>query len=318
MEALIGFPFMYAVLNPATIALVNTLFRLANVIILLPFTGALEKLVIALIPEGEHEEDTDLLPMFELETRLLPYPALALEQVKRAVSDMASSTADSVKEAFAYFENPSEETLKRVNQLENLADRYESAIGAYLSELNQSDLDIKQHEEVFRYLHALNDIEQISDYAKHVTFVISDGHEKKAYSDEVSAELSVIRDAVEELTQKSMGLLTEEERSYNENILSLAVVIIGLCHQVETLQTQRVQNGECTVEQAANINELISDFGRITTQCSRAAIESSGINASEIRARSLELRKQDLTSLDLRNSRAASAVAEYRQKYRIG
>lgn len=63
-------------MTPVAIALLNTVFRLATVIVLFPFIPKIEKLVCWLVKDNkedlEDEADFDLL-----EERLLNYPALA-------------------------------------------------------------------------------------------------------------------------------------------------------------------------------------------------------------------------------------------------
>ena len=63
LNAIIGFGFMNATMTMVTIALTNSLFRLVTVVILSPFTAALEKLVCRMFPEGaEAAAEADRAP----------------------------------------------------------------------------------------------------------------------------------------------------------------------------------------------------------------------------------------------------------------
>jgi phosphate:Na+ symporter len=66
-------------MTTVSIALMNTLFRLATVIVLAPLIGVLEKCVCLLIPENP-ESIREEQEMDRLEERFLLHPALALEQ----------------------------------------------------------------------------------------------------------------------------------------------------------------------------------------------------------------------------------------------
>ena len=72
------------IMTPVSIAFLNTIFRVATVVVLFPFISKLEKLVCYLVKDSaeelEDEADFDLL-----EERLLNYPALAIGQCHRAM-----------------------------------------------------------------------------------------------------------------------------------------------------------------------------------------------------------------------------------------
>ena len=84
-NAFVHFTFTDMVMTPVSIALLNTVFRVATVVVLFPFIPKLEKLVCILVKDSaeelEDEADFDLL-----EERLLNYPALAIAQCHRAMA----------------------------------------------------------------------------------------------------------------------------------------------------------------------------------------------------------------------------------------
>ena len=95
VNAFVHFSFMQMEMSMVTVALTNTLYRLAVVILLAPCIGLLEKLVIALFPESE-EALAEKADMDKLEPRFLDHPTLALAQSKEVIDSMARKTLDSV------------------------------------------------------------------------------------------------------------------------------------------------------------------------------------------------------------------------------
>ncbi|MBO4211327.1 MAG: Na/Pi cotransporter family protein, partial [Oscillospiraceae bacterium] len=91
--------FHYSFLNmtmyPLHIAFVNTVLRFAMVLVLLPFTNLLETLVEILIPGKPAKADP--LTM-RLEERFLTHPALAVEQSRLTINDMAISAKNALEE----------------------------------------------------------------------------------------------------------------------------------------------------------------------------------------------------------------------------
>ena len=86
-NAIIHFTFLDAVMSSVSIALMNTLFRLATVIVLLPCIGLMEHMVELLFPDdGSAAEEQE---MDRLEERFLQHPALSIEQSRLVTNSMA-------------------------------------------------------------------------------------------------------------------------------------------------------------------------------------------------------------------------------------
>ena len=97
-NAIIGFTFMDMTMTMVLVALTNSLYRLAVVILLTPCFGMLETIVCRLFPEGE-EAAAEQADMDRLESRFLDHPALAIEQSREVISSMAHKALESVEGA---------------------------------------------------------------------------------------------------------------------------------------------------------------------------------------------------------------------------
>ena len=99
VNAAVHFSFLETVLSSMHIALLNTLFRLATVVVLTPFIGLLERMVCRLLPNrgpvGPEEED-----FARLESRFIQHPALAIEQSRQAVENMAGEARANLEDAY--------------------------------------------------------------------------------------------------------------------------------------------------------------------------------------------------------------------------
>ena len=95
VNAVIHFPFMTMTMTMFSIALTNTLYRLAVVIVLAPLVGVLEKIVCLMFPESDdalaEKADMDLL-----EERFLEHPALSISQSKMVIDSMATKALEAV------------------------------------------------------------------------------------------------------------------------------------------------------------------------------------------------------------------------------
>ncbi len=110
-------------MSPIKIAMMNSIFRLATIMILLPCINLIEKLVFRLIkddPEDlEEQADFDLL-----EERFLAYPALAIGQSHTAVNGMAKKARKNINRALSLLGDYSQDKYNKVQEKENLIDKY--------------------------------------------------------------------------------------------------------------------------------------------------------------------------------------------------
>ena len=98
LNAFMQFAFMHNTMDMFSIALLNTLFRISTVIVLAPFIGLIEKLMIRLVP-GNPADEENTRDMDRLEERFLAYPTLAVEQTRLTINKMAELTRKSMDKA---------------------------------------------------------------------------------------------------------------------------------------------------------------------------------------------------------------------------
>ena len=87
LNAVIGFSFMTRQMSMVDIALTNTLYRLAVVILLSPCIGILEKMVCTIFPEGE-DAAAERADMDRLEPRFLDHPDCVLDGLVSAEDNL--------------------------------------------------------------------------------------------------------------------------------------------------------------------------------------------------------------------------------------
>ncbi len=263
------FPFMNKVMDPFSLALVNTLLRLAMVVMLLPFTNLLEKLVTILVKEKADETSLTL----RLEDRFIAHPAIAIEQSRLTINDMADCAKDAIGEAFALLVHYSETNYQRVEKLEGDADRYEDALGSYLVKLTGRELTQRQNEDVSKYLHTLTDFERISDHALNIAQSAKEMQDKNiSFSDDAQRELSVVCMAVREIMRLTVQAFTENDLTLAVRVEPLEDLIDELCDKVKMHHIDRLQKGTCTIQQGFVLNDLLISLERVGDHCSNVAV----------------------------------------------
>ena len=312
VNAFVHFSFMQMEMSMVTVALTNTLYRLAVVILLAPCIGLLEKLVIALFPESE-EALAEKADMDKLEPRFLDHPTLALAQSKEVIDSMARKTLDSVEEAVSVRRNYSKEGIKKVDDLEGLLDRYEDKLGSYLFKLTTSDLDEEHSKEVSKNLRVLSDFERISDHARNVGEAVEEIHEKKIeFTDAALRELSTLEEAISEITELTMVAFVNDNYEKALIVDPLEEVIDDLCDEIKANHVERISKQECVYEHGFVFNDLLTDYERIADHCSNIAVdvlesvtEVGGLHAYHLQA---DFRQDEFFR---------EHFAEYKEKYSL-
>lgn len=263
------FSIMEEIQTPASIALVNTLSRLVMIAILAPFTDVLEALVKLLIRGKQAEEDISL----RLEERFLSHPALAVEQSRSAIGEMAVKARQSANEALELIGHFSSKKMQLVTELEEEGDAYEDALGAYLMKLSVKELTPQQGRSASVFLHSLSDFERISDHALNIAESAQEMQDKGiSFSEDASLELDVISDALNEILNLTVDAFVNEDLKLAERVEPLEEVIDDLCDEMKMRHVERLKQGKCTITNGFIFNDLLTNFERISDHCSNIAV----------------------------------------------
>jgi phosphate:Na+ symporter len=302
INAFVHFPFMDMTMTPVAIALLNSVFRIATVVILFPFIKWIEKLVFFLIKDDaedvEDQEDFDLL-----EERFLKYPALAIGQSHTAMNGMARKAKKNIVRAMGLLDSYSEDRYTKVQEKENLIDKYEDKLGTYLMQLTGREMTESQSMHVSILLHSVNDLERLGDHAVNISKSANELYEKKiTYSDDAKYELSVLGDAVREILDLTVKTFTDYDVDTAMMVEPLRELINVLCNELKSRHISRLKNGKCELKQSFSFNNLLTDYERIAAHCSNIAIavlecESDGFDTHEYQKSIREMNNEMYTQV---------------------
>ena len=313
LNAIIHFSFMQMTMTMVLIALTNTLYRLATVILLAPAIPLLEKLVCKMFPDKKEaaEEQAD---MDRLEPRLLDHPAMSLNQTRMVINNMAAKACESVNAAIRVRREFDKNTVKNVFDLEEVLDRYEDKLGVYLSQITAGTLTETQSKEASEYLRVLSDYERMSDHAKNIAEAAEEIQGKKiAFSEIAESEMAVLENAVIEITELAVDAFIHSDKQLALKVEPLEEVIDDLCDLLKSNHIDRVSRQECTLENGFVFNDLIVDLERIADHCSNVALDVLESKAEVLLAHEYH------RNMDYRqDERFQAYFKEYQEKYTIG
>ena len=311
LDAIIGFPFMNHTMNMVSVAFVNTMYRLATVLLLSPMIGILEKIVCALFPEGA-EAQAEREDMDRLESRFLQHPTLALAQSKTVIDSMAAKVQESVLYAVKV-RRGEENTTDRVFELEEVIDRYEDKLGAYLFSITSRDLNEEQSNEVSKYLRVLSDFERMSDHARNIGEAVDEIKEKKIrFSSEANHDLKVLEDAITDITEMTIKAFMNNDIEAALKVDPLEEVIDDICDELKYNHIDRVSRQVCSLDNGFVFNDLLTDYERISDHCSNVALDVLDSGDEEFLPHEYHM------NMDYRqNELFQKYFKEFKQKYKV-
>ena len=311
LNAFLHFTFLAVTMNAVSIALMNTLFRLATLVVLFPLIGAMEKLVVFLFPDnGQQTEDQD---MDRLEERFLQHPALSIEQSRLVTNSMAERAAGNLLDAIALRTDYSDKGFQSVAETESLIDRYEDKLGTYLMKITSRSLSSAQSEEVSKFLHTISDFERISDHALNISETAKEIHDKEmVFSAAAGRELEVMESALREILAISIAAFTANDVQQAARVEPLEEIIDGLCDEMKSHHVDRLQSGACTLGQGFVFNDLLTNYERVADHCSNIAVA-----IIELESDSFDTHEYLNSVRAMKSHSFARYYEEYQQKYHL-
>ncbi len=272
LNMILHFAFMGVPANAAGIAVVHSLFNIGATILLLPFANGLEKLAVLTVQAGEDERDSEFA---RLDVRFLETPALALEQCRHSVNEMARLAQENVTTALADVLDGNKR--KKVKQTEEKINRYERELTEYLHKISMQNLLPENSDDCNMLLYCIRDFERMSDHACN----IADESAKIAKSGAIwpkktRKELKVYTAEIQNIVSVTVDAFVQRDTDGARAIDSMEERIDALNKKVKKQNLKRAKKEKCSPEIGIFMNELSINFERVADHCENIAISMLG------------------------------------------
>ncbi len=307
VNALIDIPVFDEKLNAVGIAVVHSAFNILATLLFLPFTKQLEKLACLTIRDKADEEAK--MPI--LDKRLLNTPAVAIEECRNVAFKMADLTHKTVLMAIDLVSNYDAKIAAEIVENESTIDIYEDKIGSYILQVASKDLSVNDSKAVSNLLHTIGDLERISDHAVNITEAAEEMHTKKVkFSEAAEKEMAVMTAALREILDMSLKAFLNNDVALAKEVEPLEDVIDGLRTELKSRHVERLKTGKCTIELGFILQDLLTNYERVSDHCSNIAV-----CLIQIKENSLDTHEyiNELKKLD--KSEFMDEFNDYRSKY---
>ncbi len=246
------------------IAVFHSVFNILCTILMLPLSGVLEKIVCRLIPDSKAPDKAK-----ELDERLLGSPALALNQCRCVLDNMALSAMDSLRESLSCVLHYDHHTAETIRSKEDETDHLEDTISTYLIKLCSRQLAEEESVKATEYMKLVGDYERIADHAVNILESAEEMREKGiVFTGQATAEYKTLSSAIEEILCLSYRAFSEEDLVSARKTEPLEQLVDKMKEELRTRHFLRLQKGECSVAAGFVWADLLTNLERVSDHCS--------------------------------------------------
>ena len=271
LEATVAKDFFDNTINPVGIAIGHSIFNIAITLLLMPFSNQLVKLSKKIVKDKEGDfvgsEDGP-----ELDMNLFKIPAVAVEACRGAAVEMARHTEATITDAMNVLRSYDGLLAEKVVEGEQLIDRYEDKLGAYLVKISKSSVTSSDGRKVSKMMHVIGNLERISDHAVNLVESAQELRDKEFhFSSEGAKEIKIICSAVTENIHNAIQAYIDNDLALAHKGEPLEEVVDTIIVELKNRHIERLQAGECTVELGYIFQDILINLERISDHCSNIA-----------------------------------------------
>ena len=271
LDAVFHFPMTNMIIDPFGVAIINTIYNVANTAILMPFEKQLVAMTRKMMPDKP--SDIEEKNVAGLDDILLRTPPVAVAESMNATVRMATKARETVGLATALIDDYSQKDHDVLVKVETKIDRFEDEINSYLVKVSALEMTPQDGQVVTKLFHTVGDFERISDNAAAIGNTLERMHEKRAkFTDETKKELSVICAAINDITDMTLEVFKNDDAQLARKIEPLEQVIDDLATRIKKRHVMRIKKGTCPVDNGISLSDILTNMRRISDYCSNIAV----------------------------------------------
>ena len=259
--------------NGRFVANAHTMIKIAQVIMLFPFTGWLVKMTYLIVP-GE-DQKVGYRESYQLKyigDKVVFNPATAVVEVVKELERMASLAEENLNRAMNALITLDEEDIEEVYEVEKNINFLNHAITDYLVKINQTTLPIEDLNSLGALFHVVYDIERIGDHAENVADAARQRKEEGiSISKEAQKELGDMLEMVNKIIRYAVEMFAKSDETHMQEIVTLEDQVDEKERELQKKHVERLTKGECSPEAGMIFSDIVSGLERVADHATNIA-----------------------------------------------
>lgn len=247
-------------------AMFHTIFNVTTVLIILPLTDLLVRIVSRIIPEPLVNESENAKPHFYfVDEKMLRTPIIAVRQVKLEIEHMAQMAMQNYDRSLHMVTALDFSEKEDFTRVEANLDFLNHELVQYIVRLNTLPIPEADHQYLTNAIRSVSDLERIGDYAENITeYADILVQSKECFSNEAITEIEQMRELVFNVYQLTMKAYMNTDREAYWQAHDFEDKVDDLNDLMETRHIERMAAGKCSAVVGAQYIELASNSERIS------------------------------------------------------
>ena len=250
------------------VANTHTIFKVFQVIILMPFMSWIVKLTYLIVP-GEDNDVEDEYEMKYIGDGDRLSSATAIPQVCSEISHMGEIAIGNLEKALDALLI---KAAKEVFEVEKRIDYMNKEITDYLVKANQISLPVGDRKKLGALFHVVSDIERVGDHAENIAEDVEKLIDMKEDINGMAGnEIRRMQEMTVKILHLSMDMFNLEDDSHLQEILDLENAIDAKERELQNLHVKCLTTGECSAQVGMMFSDLASNLERVADHATNIA-----------------------------------------------
>ena len=260
------FAFAFPGIAETQLAMFHTFFNVTTVLIMLPLTNLLVKLVVYLLPDKVVETplDDNVPHLVYVNDYMLRTPAIAVEQVRNEIINMSRIAMENFRASYEMIQTLNFDGLDKFKANEDQLNFLNKEVARYLVKLSNLPLNADDYAYISTAYKSVTDLERIGDYAENIVeYAEKMKSTNEGFSDIAKAEMCKVESLVESLYEKVLIAYSEYDEKSLEEAYDIEEMIDVTTDDMSANHICRLNDGICTLDVGAKYLSLASDTERV-------------------------------------------------------
>lgn len=247
------------------LSMFHTVFNLVTVIIVLPLTNLLVKLVTKIVPDKKKELSDNAADKFRfVEEHMLKTPPLAVQQVKNEISAMAETAIKNFNCSCDIVCSLDYSRIEEFRAREENLNFLNKELVRFIVRLLREDLNEKDRVFLTTAIKSVTDLERVGDYAENIVEYADRLKEsEESFSENAVREIKDLNSLIGNLYKEVMTAYKNNDKQALKNALSIEQTVDDVTAEMTESHISRLNGGQCAADVGAQFLSLTANAERI-------------------------------------------------------